>query len=317
MIHVLCPDIPHVSGGVGVLYRHVDILNSGSFSAAIVHQRPGFRAAWFASTTPVLYPPLNIRPDDILVFTELEGAAVGEQAKGIRKVIYCQTPYYMFRGYSLDPQDRRTPYTSKDMVGTVVVSEDARNYLNHVFPNLPVYRVRNSIDDRFRPAAEPRKRQICFMPRKHSDDAQQVINILKFRDMLEGWSIAPIHNAPEDDVPRIMRESMIFLSFGYPEGFGLPPAEAMACGCVVIGYHGNGGREYFTPQHGFPIEVGDIIGYARTVENVVHTLNRDAHALDEMTRCAAAFIRSTYTTANECADVLSCWNELMKYAKNM
>ena len=30
--------------------------------------------------------------------------------------------------------------------------------------------------------------------------------------------------------------SILFLSFGYPEGFGLPVAEAMSCGCAVIGY---------------------------------------------------------------------------------
>src|SRR3546814_3802603 len=32
---------------------------------------------------------------------------------------------------------------------------------------------------------------------------------------------------PEAESARILRESLLFLSFGYPEGFSLPPAEAM------------------------------------------------------------------------------------------
>ena len=51
------------------------------------------------------------------------------------------------------------------------------------------------------------------MPREHAEHAQQVINILKFRDALAGWSVVPLHDALQDDVPRIMGESMIFLSF--------------------------------------------------------------------------------------------------------
>jgi len=31
------------------------------------------------------------------------------------------------------------------------------------------------------------------------------------------------------------------------EGFGLTPLEAMACGCCVVGFHGNGGLEYMRP----------------------------------------------------------------------
>ena len=42
-----------------------------------------------------------------------------------------------------------------------------------------------------------------------------------------------------------MMDSTIFLSFGHPEGFGLPVAEALASQCAVVGYDGIGGRELF------------------------------------------------------------------------
>jgi len=36
----------------------------------------------------------------------------------------------------------------------------------------------------------------------------------------------------------------LFMSTGFPEGFGLPPLEAMASGCVPVGFTGFGGWEY-------------------------------------------------------------------------
>jgi glycosyltransferase involved in cell wall biosynthesis len=187
--------------------------------------------------------------------------------------------------------------------------------MQHVFPKLPVYRVRNSVDPRFQPPNGHKKHQICFMPRKHAEDAMQVISILKFRGALQGFHVKPIHKLPEDQVISILRESLVFLSFGYPEGFGLPPAEAMASGCVTIGYHGNGGREYFTPEHGFPIEAGDIIGYAKTVELVLDRLRQDPSAFDDMTRRASTFIRSTYSPEHERQDVIKTWTEILRFRR--
>lgn len=293
------------------MYRHVDVLRSAGHAASIVHHRPGFRAPWFAGKAPVLYAPVDIRPDDILVFPEIEFSAMLAAPSGVRRVAYVQTPYYMFREHSWDPRDRRTPYLSGDLVAAVVVSEDGRDYLAHAFANLPVYRVRNSIDLRFGPPGGSKKKQLCFMPRKHYEDAQQVLNILKFRNVLDGWAVVPIHNLPEEQVISTMRDSAVFLSFGYPEGFGLPPAEAMASGCVVVGYHGNGGREYFTADHGFPVEIGDILGFARAAEHVISTLDANFSAFNEMTARASSFIRSTYTPVNEREDVLNCWTSIL------
>lgn len=40
-----------------------------------------------------------------------------------------------------------------------------------------------------------------------------------------------------------------FLTLTPCEGFGLLPLEAMACGCTVLGFHGNGGLAYMTDGH--------------------------------------------------------------------
>jgi hypothetical protein len=172
------------------------------------------------------------------------------------------------------------------VTNAIVVSEDSRAYLSYTFPRLPVHRVRLGIDPAVHHPA-PKKRQLCFMARKQVEDARQVLNILKHRGALTAYSAVPVQQMRHQEAAAILRESAVFLSFGHPEGFGLPAAEAMACGCVVVGYHGNGGREFFTPEHGFPIEAGDIIGFARTAEYVLTTLSRDSAAFNELTKSAS------------------------------
>ena len=42
------------------------------------------------------------------------------------------------------------------------------------------------------------------------------------------------------------------------EGFSLPSIEAMASGCLVIGYPGKGGKEYFKSEFSMPVPEKDI-----------------------------------------------------------
>jgi hypothetical protein len=40
------------------------------------------------------------------------------------------------------------PYLNPQVIATIVVSEDSRRYLEYVFPKMPVYRIRYSINPR-------------------------------------------------------------------------------------------------------------------------------------------------------------------------
>jgi len=187
------------------------------------------------------------------------------------------------------------------------VSQDSQDYLRYAYPRLPVYRLRYAIDPDLFHEGAPKQPLIAYMPRKQSEDIVQVLNILKARQALDGFALLPIQQRTEAEVAALLRSARIFLSFGHPEGFGLPPAEAMACGCVTIGYHGGGGREFFRPDLAFPIEVGDIVGFARTVEAVIRLCRDEPERLAVLTNKAAAFIRETYSPANEVQDIISAW----------
>ena len=143
-------------------------------------------------------------------------------------------------------------------------------------------------------------------------DAVQVLSILEARGMLAGVNVVKIENKTEAETAAILRESLIFLSFAAEEGWSLPPMEAMACGCITIGYDGRGGREYFTSQNGFPIRAEDVIGFAATVERVLKQFESDPRPLHEMMTRTSNSLRQTYTPAREEQDILATWEQILQ-----
>ncbi len=294
-------------GGVRMLYRHVDILNQSGFDAAIVHYSPRFHIDWFEHSTRILHMPVRLNDHDIAVFAEVGGLKISGWAPGHRKVIFNQNAYYTFMRYPLEG-GVKTPYQHPEVAAAIVVSEDSRKYLQHIFPNLPIHRIRYSIDPtRYFP--QQKKRQICFMPRKNPEDAKQVLYILRYRKKLAGWTVQPIDGVSEQRAAEIMRESAIFLSFGHPEGFGLPPAEAMACDTIVIGYDGRGGAEYW-PGHAIRIAMGDTLGYSEALERLLEEYDRDPSRLIAMAHDAGRFVRDTYSQQAEANSILECWSAI-------
>ena len=118
------------------------------------------------------------------------------------------------------------------------------------------------------------------MPRKNSEHSRIVLNLIQnqawFKD--SGWSFTPIVNKTHKDVAKLLADSSLFLSFGYPEGFGLPLAEAVVSGCSVVGYDGIGGTEIFDLCKPFdvfkPVAFRDFHSFLKELStlfpNIVH-----------------------------------------------
>lgn len=71
--------------------------------------------------------------------------------------------------------------------------------------------------------------------------------ILISHDDLSGMDIEGmirIKPSSDEEIARVYQTSDIFISTSWREGFGLPPLEAMACGCAVITSDSKGIREY-------------------------------------------------------------------------
>jgi glycosyltransferase involved in cell wall biosynthesis len=311
-IVVVCPEYPSPSGGVRKMYRHVDVLIANGIPAVILHQQPGFRCQWFESRTAVAYPgdAWPPAPSDILLVPELFIWQFIEQAPGTPKVVFNQNAYQTFRGHSIAHQTM--PYGKPDCLASIVVSEDSRRYLEFAFADHRVFRIHNSVNPALFCFQPDKKRRVAFMPRKNSSDAMQVINLLNCRGKLRGYQLVPIEGKSELETAQTLRESMIFLSFGFQEGWSMPSMEAMACGCVTIGYDGRGGREFFDSRHAIVVEPQDVIGFADSVETAISRLDDADPQLCKMARDASEFVLRTYTPQREEEDIVATWRQILQ-----
>jgi hypothetical protein len=327
MIYYVCPDSKTPFGGIKKIYNHVDILNKEGISACVLHKNKGFRCTWFKNSTKIEYiKTASCSKKDYVVIPEFYGLLYLHIYKrhedykffdkvfrsSSKKVIFNQGTYLTFGGNTFKKDDLKNIHIDKDVIATMVVSEDGKEFFQYTFPQLSVYRIHNSIDSNIFSYNPDKKKQICFMPRRNTDHAINVINMLKFRGALCDFDIIPIENKSEEETVAILKESLVFLSFGYPEGFSLPPAEAMLCGCIVVGYHGMGGKEYFKEDFCFPVETGNIISFTKTVELVLNTYKNNPETIIEMGIKASKYIRENYSKELEKNDVLKFWNYILE-----
>jgi glycosyltransferase involved in cell wall biosynthesis len=339
-IYYGCPDKDYPVGGIRVIYRHVDTLNRNGIEAYVLHHYHPFRCTWFENTTRVAHevrysdlsrsfparagrrflralgrprpidplPVLELTTDDVLVVPEaMPGLA--DIAPGIRKAIFDQNAYLTLAPFALDAEPGSLLYKDPEVVGAIVVSEDSRHYLETLFPDLRIRRIHYGIDPELFAFKADKQRQIAYMPRKNPHDVHQVLLRLRLTGKLEGWDVVEIAERTEAETAAILRDSAVFLSSGHPEGFGLPAAEAMLAGCVVVGYHGYGGREFLTDELAFPIEVGDVVGFADRVADVLDTLDSHPDALRSRAEAASRFIAENYPPEREESDLLAIWAE--------
>ena len=326
-IYYLCPDSNSPRGGIKVIYEHVDILNGAGFSAYVLHKKKGFRCNWFDNSTAISFLKKSMfHEKDFIVIPEiyakffLKNRKASKKSKifwhifntPAQKIIFNQHSYITFIGHAFTHNDGRTLYNDKSIIAVMVVSEDNKRYLNYVFPDMKIFRVHNSIDTGLFRYQPEKKKQICFIPQKNRDEFVQLINILNQRNVLSDWRLVPIVNKSRKEVAAILQESMFFINLVYQEGFGLPSAEAMACGCTVIGYHGMGGKEFYRPEFCFPVETGNIVEVAKTIVQVLVLFENKPESLHEKAAKASEFIRKNYSYEIQKKDVLEFWNEFFR-----
>lgn len=310
-VFVLCPDYDSPSGGVRRLYRHVDVLCHHGLDAALLHEKPGFRCSWFTNETRIAtLNEIKLTPDDFLVVPEVLALALPQMAPGVPKVVFNQNAYFTFRGFPVDGPSVANPYACPDLVGVFAVSDDNAAYLRYAFPGLNVWRLHYGIDPFFAPRW-PKRRAIAYMPRKNAEDVVQVINLLRYRGALAGWDLVPIDGLNEGQVAQHLADCAIFLSFGTVEGCPLPPLEAMASGCVVIGYHGRGGREYFDPAFSYPVEPGDVVTFARAIETVLAQEQKSPGMLEHLGKRAATYVVKHFSPEREEHDIVTAWRAVL------
>lgn len=252
---ILQQDVDRPVGGVKQIYTVASIISGLGYSVCIVQGTSDFRPSWFPATE------LNFRTIgnqgfsfdklnpllDVVIIPETFLPLL-PRLSHLKVIIFNQNMHYLFgERINLDPSFVIRAYSSPNIIAVWTVSATDYSYALDLLP-VPSYRIHrivNAIDEKLFNFGFSTNKSIAYMTRKNSSHSRVVLELIRSQSWFKnsGWSFTPIINKSLSEVSAILSDSSIFLSFGYPEGFGLPLAEAIVSGCMVVGYDGIGGTE--------------------------------------------------------------------------
>jgi len=320
---VCYPDTNSPIGGVKQIYRQVELLVEAGLDAYVLHRGSGFRADWFASSAPVLDLETYIASGpsaerDVIVLPETWLAQVPGYLPGIPKVIFNQNAFYTFGLEGSCATDTLDLYQHPDIQGVVTVSHDSRRLLVEGcgVASDCCHVVLNGINPELFHPPELKVRRVVFLGRKHADHIRKALLMGSRRPRWQRYEFRELPRMSHEQVAQELREALMFLSCGHPEGFGLPLAEAIACGCLVVGYHGLGGRDFAVP-HMHCVDFGDLMGFVDGIEAELNRFEQDPLNVITERHQAATKILEHYSPKAESAACINCWQQFGRLEKNV
>jgi hypothetical protein len=309
----LVPSVRKPVGGVKVIYQQVAVLNQilpAGATAVILHPNTlKYSDRWFDNGAPQMRAFFKLQrvygkfsftnilgvfdpANDIVVIPEVWVRKYGVQLlrQGITYAIYVQNGYFMSKG---DRNDLDEAYTGAQCVLTI--SDDASECVAMAFPAAQknILRMHYSVRSDLFSACKQKQNVITYMPRKLPDHSQKVLFFLHSH-LPRNWNVQPINGLNEQGVAQLLSKSKVFMSFSHFEGCPLPPLEAALSGNKVVGYTGQGGKEYWRPEIFTAIESGNVTGYTQAVLQAVSAWEKEDQvppmrsAISELANCYSA-----------------------------
>jgi len=325
--YIFLPPVAKPTGGVTVLRQMADILHqAGHETRLVAREKGGWRPEGLTDAAPIIeWSDMKLTKSDLWLVPEgwVNALAPGMEA-GALCFNYVQNWAFLFSALPEGVDWHNLP------VEFLAVSDPVQQFIKETtFKDAPVLRPGIDRSIFYRPDSKPaNKVNVAFMPRKNKALAEQVKAIFEHRAGFGAVNWLPIDGMDTHQVADALRSAHIFLVTGYPEGCPLPPLEAMACGCLPVGFTGFGGWDYmrqiqdeprFTPWlklrecnwsgNGLWCADGDVIDAARCLEEAVQMIKDDdlylLAALESGQETADA-----YSTDNQKVSVLSVWDSL-------
>ena len=280
---------PEPSGGCHQTRRHVKMLVDAGYDAAIVTNDLSDAHFYNMDIPTFLETEYKITSNDILVIPEgWHRHFKNLKQTPAQKICFCQNHYYVHRGFAPGQN-----FDTFDVKTVLCCSRIVANHIERYYGMKDVCVIPCGID---LPASAPDRKHlnITFMPRKSGADALVIQDIFRRKNPdLAHIRWVSVDKRSHAEAIKILSETAIFLSLSHREGFGLPPIEAMSLRTLVVGFHGDGGREYATHRNGYWLDEGDLVGCADVLARAVRMRQAGAREvidmLDEAQATAARF----------------------------
>lgn len=262
------------TGGNYVNFEHIRFLTSLGVEAKVLlfypQEEPSYQ--WFLDNNILVadYFPQEkalFQPDDLIIIGEAEKVLFQVWSDlPCRIVMHNQNPFYTFSGFDSIEQLNRFPceyiLTPSAVTRKILVELGVIHPIEIVYPYIP---------DMFVPDWERKKLQIAYIPRKMPDEAALVMAF--FHTMYPQYRSIPwvrLENTSRENIAKTLSESAICAAFALKESLGLANLEAMACGCLMVGYSGHCvGELFFNPNNGRWVDYYNHIQYAKQLAAAV------------------------------------------------
>ncbi|MDR2743830.1 MAG: glycosyltransferase family 1 protein [Desulfovibrio sp.] len=308
---IFSPPLRHVSGGLAAIWDLAGILSRQGRRVALVSAGADRTPPELPARIPrLLWNPEGtfLHPDDLWLVPEGWPNAIAPGIRaGAHVLVYVQNWAFMMTTLPESVTWKKLAAGSRPArpMRFLAASGPVRYFLCEILG----LDEQNVMSDVLPPAVHPAffreharsggRVRVAFMPRKNKALADQVRRIALA--LLEAAGIetefVSVRHLDHEAVAGVLASCHIFLSTGFPEGFALPPAEAMACGCVPVGFSGLGGFEYmrnpephplpglfeppfalarkFRGGNGLFVADGDVLGAARALTHAVGLARAD------------------------------------------
>ncbi len=301
----LCNTEKSASGGAKIIYNHSEIINNlKNYKSQVIHIKKKKTAKWKTSFEKRFNPKssketgwqlkqieaaknfkynwfqnnisiknnLNFDPDSDFVILPEIFAHLAEDLlikNGIQYGIFVQNGYSI--SFTNNEKKLSKAYYNASFI--LSYSTDITQCIKMNFPKLKtkIIKIKYSIQSKKYNFKTKKKNLITFMSRKLPQHSAQVISLLK-KHLPKSWQIKDLNNIGEKEVYKNLCRSKIFLAFSNLEGLPLPPVEAAIAGNYVVGYTGEGGKDYWKKPIFTEIYSGDIRNFVKQVIKKINEL---------------------------------------------
>ena len=321
------------SGGSKVIYQHSELINKfkiKNISSQILHlkkkkldklllsfkknfyRKSSKKYGWLANEMKPMstFTPssqwaksriqtrndMNFNPQtDFIIIPEIWAHFASQLLikKKIKYAIFTLGAYSMNSFY--DHNKLSESYDKAEFILTI--SDDTSNCVKFIFPNCKnkVFKMGLSINDKKFKIPKKKKNLITYIPRALTDHLH-ILSLFLYKKLPKKWKIEPLHNLDEKELFKKLCSSKIFLSFSYITGLGMPPIEAAMAGNKVIGYTGEGGKDFFKKPIFEDVETGNIKNFS---EKIIKKINNFPKNWNSKTRFQRKKLIKKYSTDNE------------------
>ena len=229
-----------------------------------------FKSKWFKNNIKLRKDFLFDKEKDFVIFPEIFSQFAKELC------IKNNVPYAIFvqNGYSLNSTNDYKTLEDVYKYAKFILSysNDISKCVKLAFHkgSNKILRTNISVDAKKFNFKTKKNNLITYMPRKLPTHSDNLVFFLR-NSLPKSWKFKSLHNLSENEVYKYLLKSKIFLSFSNMEGLGMPPIEAAIAGNKIIGYPGQGGKQYWKEPLFTEIPHGNI---SRFIDKIFENIKK-------------------------------------------